>query len=106
MRVLLDESLPHELAPLLVGHDVETVQGRGWAGTKNGALLALAVPEFDVFVTADRNLPRQQYLPAFDIRIIVVAALRNRIADIRPPIPRLLDAIEIAKPKEATWVRG
>jgi hypothetical protein len=66
VRVLLDESVPHDLVPLLVGHDVQTVQGRGWAGTKNGALLALAEPDFDVFLTADRNIPHQQNLAAFD----------------------------------------
>jgi hypothetical protein len=38
VRVLLDESLPHDLVPLLVGHTVETVQGRGRAGVKNGLL--------------------------------------------------------------------
>lgn len=73
MRVLLDESLPHDLAPLLVGHVVETVQGRGWAGMKNGLLLAEAAEHFDVFLTADRNLPHQQNLARFDVRVIVLA---------------------------------
>ena len=104
MRVLLDESLPHDLVPPLVGHDVQTVQGRGWSGTKNGALLTLAEAEFDVFVTADRNIPHQQNLTAFDLRIIILAAPRNRIDDIRPLLPTLLQAIDAAKPREATWV--
>ena len=104
MRVLLDESLPHDLVPLLVGHQVETVQGRGWAGTRNGALLALAVAEFDAFVTADRNIPYQQNLAAVDLRVIVLAAPRNRIEDIRPLLPKLLEAIDAAKPREATLV--
>ncbi len=104
MRVLLDESPPRELGPLLVGHDVETVQGRGWAGTKSGALLALAVAEFDAFVTADRNIPYQQNLAAVDLRVIVLAAPRNRIEDIRPLLPKLLEAIHTAKPREATLV--
>lgn len=104
MRVLLDESLPHDLVPLLVGHHVETVQGRGWAGTKNGALLALASADFDVFVTADRNLPYQQNLTAVDLCVVVLAAPRNRIEDIRPLLPKLLEAIAAAKPREATLV--
>lgn len=104
MRVLLDESLPHDMVPEIIGHEVHTVQGRGWAGTKNGALLALAVPEFDVFITGDRNLPYQQNLALFDIRVIILAAPRNRIEEIRPLLPRLLEAIESAKPREATWV--
>ena len=38
MRALLDENLPHDLSGALTGHVVSTVQGLGWAGTKNGAL--------------------------------------------------------------------
>jgi hypothetical protein len=33
-----------------------SAQKKGWGGIKNGALLALAEKEFDVFVTGDRNL--------------------------------------------------
>jgi len=36
VRVLLDEHLPHDLIAELTGHDVETVQGLGWSGVKNG----------------------------------------------------------------------
>ena len=42
MRVLLDEQLPRQLAPLLTGHDVRTVQQQSWAGLKNGQLLDAA----------------------------------------------------------------
>jgi hypothetical protein len=36
MRVLLDEQLPRHLAKEIGGHDISTVQQRGWAGLKNG----------------------------------------------------------------------
>jgi hypothetical protein len=42
MRILLDESLPVELADELHGHDVVSVQILGWAGIKNGELLTRA----------------------------------------------------------------
>ena len=42
MRILLDEQLPRQLAPFLVGHDVRTVLQESWAGLKNGALLTAA----------------------------------------------------------------
>ena len=32
MRILLDEQLPRQLAPHLVGHDVRTFQQESWAG--------------------------------------------------------------------------
>ena len=53
MRILLDESLPRDLAPLVVGHEAVTVQAIGWSSVKNGKLLALAATQFDVFLTAD-----------------------------------------------------
>jgi predicted nuclease of predicted toxin-antitoxin system len=57
MRVLLDEQLPRHLAREIGGHDVSTVQQRGWAGLKNGELLRAAAAEgFEILVTADRNL--------------------------------------------------
>lgn len=100
MRVLLDESLPHDLRPLILGHEVHTVQGRGWAGTKNGALLALAAAEFDVFVTADRNLPYQQDLRRVPLGVVILTAHPNRIQELRPLIPQLTDAIASVKPGE------
>ena len=41
-------------------------------GIKNGALLALAEKEFDVFITGDRNLSFQQAVGKFDIAIVVL----------------------------------
>ncbi len=42
MHVLLDEQLPRQLAREIGGHDVSTVQQRGWAGLQNGALIRVA----------------------------------------------------------------
>ena len=41
-RVLCDGSIPHDVAAAVVGHEVATGQGLGWAGAKNGALLRAA----------------------------------------------------------------
>ena len=42
MKLLLDECLPRRLKRELLGHDVVTVPEMGWAGIKNGPLLAIA----------------------------------------------------------------
>jgi len=60
MRILIDECLDWRLGRALTGHDCVSVQKRGWSGIQNGNLLALAQEEFDVFLTADRNLSFQQ----------------------------------------------
>lgn len=61
MRVLLDEHLDHRLKPWFDSDlEVATVHERGWGGKKNGELLELAQPEFDVLVTMDRGIEHQQ----------------------------------------------
>ena len=79
MRILLDESLPRDLALLIVGHEAVTVQATGWSSIKNGKLLALAATQFDVFLTADRNIEFQQNLKALPVAIVVLRARNNRI---------------------------
>jgi hypothetical protein len=45
----------------------------GLGGIKNGRLLALAQANFDVFLTADRNLSFQQNTTKFQIVVVVLA---------------------------------
>jgi hypothetical protein len=97
VRVLLDECLPRRLKRDLVGHDVRTAPEMGWASKSNGELLALAAADFDVFLTSDRNLSHQQNLSVFDIAILVLVAASNRIDDLRPLVPRVLEVLPIAK---------
>jgi hypothetical protein len=42
----------------------------GWAGIKNGDLLALAENEFDALITVDRNLSTEQDLAKFKIAVL------------------------------------
>jgi predicted nuclease of predicted toxin-antitoxin system len=98
VRVLLDENLPHALASLLVGHDVLTVQGCGWAGLKNGVLLREAQGRIDAFVTMDANLEYQQRLIGKPFAVVVLHARSNRLADLDPIVPLLLSALENLAP--------
>jgi hypothetical protein len=97
VRVLLDECLPRRLKRELVGHDARTAPEMGWASKRNGELLALAVGQFDVFLTADRNLSYQQDVSASDIAVIVLVARSNSIDDLRPLTSRVLEVIATAK---------
>lgn len=71
MRVLLDENLPHDLISALAGHYVSTVQGMGWAGVENGALLSRAGGQTDAFVTMDRKLEREQDLAVLPFGVVL-----------------------------------
>lgn len=96
MKLLLDECIDRKLAREFVGYEVKTVPQMGWAGTKNGQLLTLAAAEFDVLITVDRNLSFQQNLPEFDIAVIVLQASSNRLADLKPVIPKVLAILSTA----------
>ena len=99
MRVLLDEQLPRHLAREIGGHNVSTVQQRGWAGLKNGELLRVAADaSFEVLVTADRNLQFQQNLSQSRRGIILLIAPSNALEDILPLVPNLLATILKASP--------
>ena len=93
MKLLLDECLDWRLRRDLPGHEVKTVQEMGWAGIKNGRLLALAQVDFQVFITGDRNLSFQQNLPNFSIAVVVLKAESIRLIHTRPLMPKVLAAL-------------
>ena len=99
MRILLDEDLPRRLAELLVGHEVSTVQRSGWSGIRNGQLLGLAAAQFDVFLTMDRNLEFQQNLATLPIAVLVVEAVSNRLEDLKPIVPAILNELNHVLPR-------
>ena len=97
MRVLLDECLPFDLVPLLVGHEVQPVARMGWAGVKNGALLVLAAQHFECLLTIDRRLALQHAVPE-TLMVVTVRARSNRVQDLAPLVPALLDALRSLQP--------
>ena len=107
LRVLIDESLPIELAEELLGHDVSTVRAQRWLRLKNGALLRVAVRNgFAVVVTADTKLRYQQNLRKLGIAAIVVTHVRNRIEDLRPLVPEITRVLMTIQPGEVVEVAG
>ncbi len=105
MRILLDESLPKSLKRELSDHDVVTVPERGWASIKNGVLLRLMQEEFDVFITADRNMQYQQPLTKLPIRFVVLIARDNQIETYLPLVPRLLELLPTLQPGTVTQIQ-
>jgi hypothetical protein len=100
MKVLLDESLPRPLKRELGPHEVETVPEMGWAGKDNGELLQLASLQFDVFISADQGLEYQQNLSGYDIAVVTLVARTNRLEDLAPIVPKLLEILPKLKPGE------
>lgn len=73
----------------------------GWAGQRNGDVLRLAEREFDVFLTVDRKLQRQQNLAAFNIAVIVLVARSNTLEDLQPLMPKVNAGLPSARRGEA-----
>ena len=107
MKVLVDESLPIALAPELKDHDASTVRAQQWLGLRNGVLLRAAVDAgFEVLVTADKALRHQQNLPRIGIGVVLLSGVGNRMRDLRPLLPRILDAIVRVRPGEIVVITG
>lgn len=106
MRVFLDECVDWRLGREIFGHEVKTARQMGWTTIKNGELLALAATSFDVFITVDRNLSFQQNLSACRIAILVLCARTNRLADLQPLVPKILEMINVAQSGKAVLVEG
>jgi predicted nuclease of predicted toxin-antitoxin system len=104
MKVLIDENLSRKLAAYLPGHECRTVTECGWAGKKNGELLALAEPLFEVPMTLDKNVPYQQNLVLRRISILIVRARSNRIQDLPPLVSGCLATLEHIGPGEVIRV--
>lgn len=73
------------------GYDCRTVPQEGWDGYSNGRLLQLAEAQFDVFITADQNVPYEQALKGRQICIIELST--NNYRRIQAASTLLLDAL-------------
>jgi len=100
MKILLDENL----AGHLVGHECRTVAESGWSGKKNGELLVVADPLFDILMTLDKSLPHQQNLNTKRLAVLIIRAHSNRIQDLLPAIPECLAVLSSIQPGEVVRI--
>ena len=104
MRILLDENLNWRLEQFLPGHEVKSVPRIGWAGLKNGKLLARAQENFDVLVTMDGSMASQQNLSKIKIAIVALRTPSNRLEDTSPLMPKVLALLPTLKPGKVVKV--
>jgi hypothetical protein len=70
----------------------------GLGRNQDGALLALAQTQFDVFITGDKNLTKQQNLVNLSLAIIVLDAPTNRLVDSLALLPPVLAELATIQP--------
>jgi len=96
VKILLDEGVPDIIQKRLSHLPIFTVQQMGWRGIKNGALLDLMAGEFQIIVTADKNLSFQQNLLKREISAIILPA--NRIRIVTSLLPKIESALASVAP--------
>ena len=106
MRVLLDGCVPSRLAGELPEHEVSTAPEMGWADLDDGPLLDAMAERFDVLVTVDKSLPKQQRIDNRPLAVVVLRAKTNRLTDLLPHVSRLKAVLENARPGQVYEISG
>jgi hypothetical protein len=93
----LDENVPHKLRRAPPEHDVRTVPEMGRGSIKNGKLLKLVEDgQFDVLLTGDKNLPKQQHLSGRRLAVVGLSAISWPV--IRKHLPEIARMVDTAEP--------
>ncbi len=97
MRLRINECLPTRCPTWFSGHEVETVEYRGWIGVLNSARLAKAVDAgFAGLLTADKRMH-----PQHDIRprpLAVVVTPSTRLKHLESFKDTMVGVVERARP--------
>jgi hypothetical protein len=103
MRVLLDESVPHQLRAALAHHDAQTVVYAGFGGYKNGDLLKAAEQAaFDVLLTGDKTLYFEQNMAGRKLALVCLSANSWKI--IKSKTREIVAAVDAVTPGSITRV--
>lgn len=105
MKQLLDECIPRKFKNNFLSHECRTVSEEGWAGKKNGELLALAEKSgYLAFLTLDRGIEYQQNLKPRGLAVILIRTKSNRLADLLLHVPEILRVLESGEPGQLAKV--
>jgi hypothetical protein len=104
LKILLDEGVPKVIQQRLTKLSISNVEAMGWRGIKNGALLDLMAGQFQVLITADKNLPFQQNLKKRQISIVILPT--NDVPSVIALLPQIEQAIAAISPGEFKQLEG
>ena len=94
MRVFVDECVNRHLMRHLTGHEFTHILDTPLRSTANGALLRAIAPDYDVFLTRDRNILFQQNLRQFQLAFVILRARSNKLEYLLPLVPDLLATLD------------
>ena len=105
MRILLDECLPVDYRHSFPGHEAHTVEWAGFKGKKNGELLQAAENGgYQVRLTVDQGIPRQQTTTDRKISIILIRSRTNQMEDLLPLAAAVLKALDFIQPGQSVQI--
>jgi hypothetical protein len=99
LKILLNEGVPKVIQRRLNGLSISNVEELGWRGIKNGKLLDLMAGQFQVLITADKNLPFQQNLKKQRISAIILPS--NEVPTVIELLPEIEQALVAIAPGES-----
>ena len=100
MKILLDEGVPKVIQQRLIDFSISNVEDMGWRGITNGALLDLmAAGQFQILITADKNLPFQQNLKKRQLSAIIIPA--NDVPTVVQLLSEIEQALAMIAPRES-----
>jgi hypothetical protein len=104
--VLLDENVTKYLKKdLSDAHEVYTVREKNGQSYSNGELLRKMIDDdFNVLITFDGNLSKQQNFIKYPIPVIVLSAYGSYYARLIPIIPHLKAALQTELPNGVTII--
>jgi predicted nuclease of predicted toxin-antitoxin system len=101
LKILFDEDIPDKLARSLTRHEIHTVVSMQWGGIENGALLTLIERDrFEIFLTGDKNMGKQQRLEGRPFAVLVLSAIDWPV--VSPHIQKISVALDQAQPVRST----
>jgi hypothetical protein len=83
---------------------VQSVTHIGWRSSKDGPLLEFAQGRFDVFVTVDRHLEKQNDLGGLKLGFVIARVPNNRLDGFAPIFQELNEAAQKVRSGEAIYV--
>jgi hypothetical protein len=72
-----------------------------WQGLSNGRLLD-AAGDFDLFITVDKNLVKQQNLEGRRLAVVVLRVPSSKIEDLAPLVPQVIALLAELQPGTVT----
>lgn len=99
MRLLLDECVPKRLRRQFVPHSCEAATEAGFSGIPNGELLVAAEKAgFDVLITVDRGISRQNNFVGRKISLITLRSFTGSYRELQKLIPQCLGVLDTLTP--------